>query len=54
MFFLIYIGLASIVYIATFKNDFSKEHIEKAGTFIIIVSAILIIMGMLGSIATGG
>lgn len=52
MFFLIYLGVLAIAYVVTFKDDFDKEHIEKASPFIFIVSALFILIGLLGSISS--
>ena len=50
MFILIYISLVVICYVVTFKDDFSDENISKAGPFIAIVSVVLVLIGIIGSL----
>ena len=50
MLLLLYIGVIIISYVVTFKNDFNPEHLEKAGPFIFVPAAILILLGLVGSI----
>lgn len=52
MFILIYLGVIIVSYIVTFKTDFSDEHINKAGPFILIISIALVVLGILGSIVS--
>lgn len=47
---LVFLAVAIIVYILSFKSDFTPEHIEVAAPFVIIVSALLLFIGILGSI----
>lgn len=51
MFLMIYFGIIVISYVVTFKEDFSDEHLEKAGPFIFITSILIIIIGVLGSLS---
>lgn len=53
MFLFIYIGVIMGVYVYTFADDFSKEHIDKVTPFVIITTLLLIIIGILGSLVGG-
>lgn len=50
---IVWLVISVIVYITAFKDDFTKEHIDKAMPFIITVSFILLLFGTLLSIAGG-
>ena len=50
MFFLTFVGVLIAVYVYTFKDDFTKEHIEKAVPFIVILIAGLFLLGVLTSL----
>lgn len=51
MFLIIYIVAVCISYITIFKDDFTAEHLQKAGPFIGIISAVLIVLGIMTSLA---
>lgn len=44
---LIALTVSAVVYVGCFKNDFTKEHIDKAAPFMIIVSIIIFTLGAL-------
>lgn len=50
MYVLLYIAIASGVYVGTFKNEFDEADMGKALAFIVIVSAIFLVVNILGSI----
>lgn len=50
MFLFIFFGILIITYIVTFKDDFNPEHLDKAGIFIFAISALFILLGILGSL----
>lgn len=54
MYFLMYIGIAIVVYVATFKDDFTEEHIQKVTPFISIIVLLFLVIGILGSIVGRG
>lgn len=39
-----------IIYIASFKDDFNKEDIQKALAFVVVVSIIILVLSALGSL----
>lgn len=43
---LFWVGIMITVYIHTFKDDFTAEHIEKASTFFIVIGAIALIISV--------
>ena len=47
MAFLIWLAIIVIVYVVTFKQDFTKETIEKVSPFLIIVAIIVLLLGLL-------
>lgn len=47
---LMWLVILSIVYVMTFKDDFTKENIDKALPFLIVVSLIVLVFGILTSI----
>lgn len=51
MYFIMYIIVLFLVYIATFKDDFKPENLEKAGPFLAII-VVLLILSMLFSSAS--
>ena len=50
MTFLVFLTILIMVYVATFKKDFTQETIEKAFPFIIAVCAISIIFSILENV----
>lgn len=50
MFFIMYIAILNIAYVITFKDEFKEEEIDKASPFIFIISALVIVLGIMGSI----
>lgn len=48
MFILLYIGIVIAIYIATFKDEFSEEHLAKITPVIIAILAILTVIVLLG------
>lgn len=44
------IAILVIIYIASFREDFDKEDIQKALAFVVVLSVILIILTALGSL----
>lgn len=42
---LIMLAILIVIYVVCFKDDFTKEHIDKASPFIIVVSLVLFILG---------
>lgn len=50
MFIVMFLGVLIISYVVTFKNDFSEEHLEKAGPFIFIASGLMIVLGVVTSL----
>lgn len=52
MYGLIAIGTIIGAYVATFKDDFEKENIEKVLPFIIVACLLLIVLGILGSVVS--
>ena len=44
------IAILVIIYIASFREDFDKEDIQKALAFVVVLSVILIIFTALGSL----
>lgn len=45
-----FIGISIVIYIVSFKDDFTEQYIEKSAPFIFIVSIILILVGIIGSL----
>lgn len=50
MFIFFYIGILFIVYVSSFKDDIKKEYIDEAMPFIMTLSIVFILIGVLGSI----
>lgn len=50
MFILLYLVVISVSYISAFKSDFTDEHLNKATPFVAIVSLLLVMMGLVGSL----
>lgn len=46
----LWLFIISVVYVATFKNDFTKETIEKSAPFLIAIGLIIAAFGILTSI----
>lgn len=54
MYFLMYIAIAIAVYVVTFKDDFTEEHIQKVTPFITIIVLLFLAIGILGSLVGRG
>ena len=50
MFLMIYLGVLVTTYVVTFEGDFKKEQLEEAGPFIFIVSSLMVLLGIIGSL----
>jgi hypothetical protein len=46
---LLWLTVIAIVYVASFSNDFTKEKIDKALPFLIVVGLIVLVFGILSS-----
>ena len=44
---LLWLIITAIVYVATFKDDFTKEYIEKASPFLVVIAFIGLVLGIL-------
>lgn len=53
MFILLFISILLIVYIVSFKNDFSEEHINKLTPVVGIVVTLFVISFILGLMGWG-
>lgn len=49
-----YIGVVITIYVSSFKSEFEQENLEKATPFLMLVSIVLIILGILSSVARRG
>lgn len=47
MFFFLFLFVATIIYIVSFKNDFTKETIDKVVPVLVLVGAIIVLMLLL-------
>lgn len=47
---LIWLFIIATVYVATFKGDFTQEHIDKALPFLIVVGIVILVFGILLSV----
>lgn len=54
MFVLLGVTIAAIVYIVTFSSDFTADHVDRVKLFLIIVLAVVLLLGILGSVLGGG
>lgn len=50
MYLLLYIGAIMTVYIVTFKDDFTKEHVDKVTAFLVVIMSVIILVGIIGSV----
>ena len=50
MFLLIFMVVVIVVYVNTFKEEFTAEHIEKITPLLVLVTSLIIILGILGSV----
>lgn len=47
---LIWLVIIAIVYVVSFKNDFTKEKIDKAGQFLVLIGFVLLLLGIIFSL----
>lgn len=50
MYFLIYLVTIIIVYVASFKEDFKKENIEKVSAVLVIIAVLTVLLSLLNAI----
>lgn len=50
MYFILFIILVCAVYIKSFKEDFTEEHINKVAPVLVVLAIIIIIPSLLASI----
>lgn len=48
MFMLLYVAIVLTIYIATFKNEFTEEHIAKVMPVVIAILAVFVLVVILG------
>lgn len=53
MYILLWVSVTIAVYIVSFKDDFTKEHIDKVAPFIILLVAVSLILCTLMSVLGG-
>lgn len=50
MYFILYVTICSIIYVKSFKDDFTKEHLDKVTGAMIIILIITIALSILTSL----
>lgn len=50
MYFLLFFIAVIIIYIASFKDDFSKEHMDKVTPAIILITVFIVLITILSSL----
>lgn len=50
MYFLLFLVAVFVLYVKSFKDDFTKENIEKVAPVVILIAVIVIISSILSSI----
>jgi heme A synthase len=51
MFFLMYIVALVIVYVVTFKDNFTKENIDKVAPILYVTAGAIFVLGILSSLS---
>ena len=50
MYFILYVIICSIIYIKSFKDDFTKEHLDKVTAAMVIILIITIALSIITSL----
>lgn len=49
MYFLLFLAIVSVVYVAAFNDNFTKEHIDKVTPFLVLIVVVSLTLCILSS-----